>query len=876
MLQTKIFIPSPKRFDVDRTHLLEQLHSVDGIRLILISAGAGCGKTTLMSQFANQTTDTITWLSVDADDNQPHRFWQYVHHALMSANVTLDDSALTDFLNGEQSCDDWLVTLINQIIAHDDELYLVLDDYHNIINPDVHNGLKFLIENAPSNFHIIIATRTEPPLPLPRFRAKNQLLEFHTKDLRFTPDEARPLVMSQIEMSVSDMTLEQLVDNTEGWIAGIHLALIAAKQHDAPDAMLQSISGTHRYIFDYLINDVLKQQPDDVQSFLLATAFLDEFSADLCDTLLVWDHSQQIIKNIIKSNLFVVSLDHQHQWFRYHHLFREVLLGYSNEALSADEIKRNHQQAAIWLHQHEHYRQALAHAMSASDFDLAVNIILDSSAKMFAYGYIRDLRQWMDELPEGMLESNWRMCIVYAWTLRFVRDVNGVEQYIARAEVLLYEQSLDDDDMNWYRAEQAGLQAFVAYVCGDNDEVLRQYKQLMQHKTQQNHIAYVLTLLAVGGVCRRQGELDRARNTYRQVIQYAHESTVHLRLIAYVDLANLYISQGEFRLADGLLQEFLQYCDKLKVEPPMLGCALLNLATIKYEYNQLEEANHLINRTIPLIKRGGIESILIISYAYRFLIALVQEKWGVAHDALNHYENTMSEWDGAEIYQRKALSYRIDLAVHRGHIKQAQSMLDDAQIDYTDVVDMDKLPLYFSLLRFLIATEKLNEATILCDKLYEVSQQLGVLRNVAYLKMRYAIIYHKQGKINAALKYLVAAIADAQLFGLVRSIIAPYHATQSLLRLALVRNIEPEFVKFLLSHIEPDQLPLDYISSPLTNRELQILGLLRDGKSNQEIASELVIALSTVKRHIMNIYNKLDVHNRTQAVLQGQRLSLLD
>lgn len=389
------------------------------------------------------------------------------------------------------SHDDWLVGLINQIIAHPKDVYLILDDYHLITDTRLHSGLAFLIGNAPPNLHILIATRTEPDLPLPRLRAKSQLLEITASDLRFLQDEAHNFVTSQLDTSISNATLEQLLHNTEGWIAGIHLALLAAKQHNAPNKMLQSVSGTHRYIFDYLMQDVLEQQTEGIRHFLISTAVLGQFSAALCDAVLSQNQSQHMIETLIEANLFIVPVDNDNQWFRYHHLFHEVLVEHTDNMLSAADMTRIHQQAAIWLHQHEYYHQALAHAMRAEDFDLAVQIILDSSVNMFALGYVSELRQWMDALSAGWIDANWRMCMVYAWTLRFVRDVKGVQQYVSRAQSLLREQSLSEDDSNWYLAEQAGLQAFVAYVCGDDDEVLEQYEQVTDYRTDQNDIAYI-------------------------------------------------------------------------------------------------------------------------------------------------------------------------------------------------------------------------------------------------------------------------------------------------------------------------------------------------------------------------------------------------
>ncbi|MEO0597675.1 MAG: LuxR C-terminal-related transcriptional regulator, partial [Chloroflexota bacterium] len=348
-----------------------------------------------------------------------------------------------------------------------------------------------------------------------------------------------------------------------------------------------------------------------------------------------------------------------------------------------------------------------------------------------------------------------------------------------------------------------------------------------------------------------------------------------LRFIAYVDLSVLYITQAHVRQAEALVDTFINHCHAHAIEPPILGGILLNSAMIAYEYNQLADANAHITKAIQLIKRGGVENALVFAYAYRFFVASAQEKWSVAHDALTHYENIIRKWDAATLYDNNLLAYRIDLETRRGNHARALSMLQEATITPADTIHTQKASLYLALLRALIASRHLDDAQIVCEKLLSMSKQQGTQRDIPYLNMRYAIIKYLQNEHDTARDYLKLALSDAQLYGLVQSIISPPHETQALLRLAQKHNIAPDYVSSLLTHITPQQAPKT-LASPLTKRELQILRLLHDGKTNQEIASELVIALSTTKRHIMNIYAKLDVHNRTHAVLRGNQLGLIE
>ena len=636
-LQTKLHIPSLRQSLVSRPHLIDRLNAGRSGKLTLISAPAGFGKTTLvtawLSQYVGDDT-SVAWLSLDKGDNDSNRFLHYLIAALQVLEAEVGEIAV-ELLQSPQPppIESILTELINEITQVTRHVILILDDYHTINAQPIHDVLTFLLDNMPPTMHLVIISRSDPPLPLPRLRVRGQMTEIRQADLRFTAIEAATFLNDVMGLSLSTGQIETLEARTEGWIAGLQLAALSMRDRDDVAEFVETFSGSHRFVMDYLAEEVIRGLPDDVQLFILQTSILNRLSGSLCDAVTRQSKSQEILEKLEQSNLFLIPLDDDRVWFRYHHLFMEVMLN-RLQRFSPDQMPTLHLRAAKWFQQNGLYVEAIEHALSGNDDHLAADIVESQALSLLKVGSLTTLLGWLNQLPRSIVDQRPKLGIASAWVHLLTGKLESIEAYLSAAE-----KSLDDlDNSDELRGEVAAIRTYSAAQTGNLDHAIDQAHIASELLTKDNFavrcvVAFVLggiyllrqdisraleamreagqlgeqagnihvavsALSAVGYVLHQQGNLAEAERVYYQAMQLgAGRSGKPLPISAsvYSGLASLRLTQKDFVSARKFAQTGLELGEKWGNVDSQVGC-YLTLAQLAHLESNLDKARETLDR----------------------------------------------------------------------------------------------------------------------------------------------------------------------------------------------------------------------------------------------------------------------------------------
>ncbi|HZU86114.1 MAG TPA: AAA family ATPase, partial [Anaerolineaceae bacterium] len=469
LLSTKLYIP-PQRVDgVSRPHLTKKL--LDGLKhsgsFALLSGPAGFGKTTLLSEFVAQFRQGVAWVSLDEGDNDPIQFWTYLITACQSVQKEVGETALA-LLRSPQPLPDEMVlsNLINDLADLVAEMILVLDDYHTIQNSTIHAGLLFLLEHLPEKVHVVVSTRVDPPWPLARFRVRNQLVEVRAQDLRFNSTEAASFLNQMTGLNLTPENIAALEERTEGWVAGLQLAALSMKGRSDISGFIKAFTGSHVYIAEYLVEEVLQRQPEDVQAFLLQTAFLERLNAGLCEAVTGCRNGQSVLMALHRANLFVVSLDDEGRWFRYHHLFADLLKARLQQSLSAEDIAALHQHASAWYEQAGMMHEAIEHALATKDHSRVVHLLEKIAMQLILQAHIRTVEAWLLSIPSEFLEPSPRINMVFAW-MHLLRGTSAqATPYLERLATIFSNPEVTHNDAS-LQGEWLALQSKLLLMQGN-------------------------------------------------------------------------------------------------------------------------------------------------------------------------------------------------------------------------------------------------------------------------------------------------------------------------------------------------------------------------------------------------------------------------
>ena len=900
LLETKLYIPGRHPGLLSRPRLVERLNQGAQRKLTLVSAPAGSGKSTLVAEWVAASRRAAAWISLDPGDNNPALFWTYVVTALRTARPDVGESALSWLSSARPPATEWILTsLINEITANDQHVALILDDYHVIDAEPIHRAVAFLLEHLPPRMHLVIATRSDPPLPLARLRGRRELTELRASDLRFTPEEAAAFLNEAMGLGLSAADVAVLEARTEGWIVSLQLAALSMQGREDLPGFIRAFSGDHLYIVDYLVDEVLHRQPDRVRSFLLQTAVLDRLSAPLCDALTGREDGRGMLQALERDNLFVVPLDDKRHWFRYHHLFADVLRARAL-AEQPHQVPVLHQQASAWFERHGLPSDAVRHALAAEDFGRAADLLERTGRAMLTTTQDAFL-DWLKALPDEVIRARPVLGVYYAVALlpgdlaaaeARLRDAEGLlDRASARPDAAAVEMVIvDDEGFRSLPASMAIVRAYLAGASGDVPETVHYARQALGLLPEGDALWRGAAGALLGLAHWTSGDLEEAYQAFAEgQASLRKTGDITLEMIGAFVLANIRTAQGRLRDAARLYEGALdQAARQGGPVPPTAADLYVGLSELCHEHNDLDAAARYLRSSQELGEHGGLQENRYRWYVAMARIAEAQGDLDRALDLLDEAQRRYVRSPNPEVRPVAAVKARV--WVRQGRLAEALGWAHERGLSVGDELSYLREFEHITLARLLIARHRsdrgesaLRELKALLDRLQQAAEQGRRPGSLVEVLVLQALAHQVQGDAIRARAPLERALTLAEAEGYVRIFLDEGATMRTLLGHVAAPGPASAYARRLLSAFEtPARLaptPLQAVPAalvePLTRREVEILRLIAAGMRNQEIAEQLFISLSTVKRHVANAYGKLGASHRTEAVARANALDLL-
>jgi LuxR family maltose regulon positive regulatory protein len=946
LLATKLYIPASHPNLVSRPRLIQRLDEGlrPGCRLLLVSAPAGFGKTMLVAEWVQrrradaktgpagdgvQPADSLravrsaraveapafAWLSLDGEDNDPARFFTYLIGALETVNVNVTASARTLSQSPQSpSHSSALTALVNSLASHPADLLLVLDDYHVIEQQSIHHALLFLVDHLPPQVHLVVVSRADPPWPLARLRTRSQLAELRAADLRFTPDEAAAFLNDAMRLDLSTEDVAALEALTEGWIAGLQLAALSmrgkAAEHVAD--FIAVFSGSNRHVIDYLAEEVLAQQPEEIHDFLCQTAILDRLTAPLCDAVTGRGDSDVILKQLEQDNLFLVPLDDQRKWYRYHRLFADFLQNHLQHDMP-DRVVDLHCWAAEWYERNGMADQAVIHLLDAGDFEWAARLIQKLAPMALMRGQVTRVLAWLEALPAGLVRSRPQLGIFRAEALTIAGQLDAIETILQDVERGMQSSPPTTDDRDLL-GQIAAIRAYQAVLQADLPRANELARQAFEYLPESNVLVRTMVLWLLGLTRYFDEGVVAATRALSETLELSQAAgSTFMTMLSTFTFGYLHVMQGHLRQAKDIFLRGLQLAgvderrpDVSEGEHPPLGVSLVyqGLGEVFREQNDLENADRYLTDSVALGEQWGNAEMLSDSYVFAARTKRGLGDIGAAHALFRKAERLALDNQVSPLTTRQVDAHHARLWVAEGNLETAARWAASlGQVQEVEGGDSGQIALYVrvversTLVRLLIARHEFDEAMDVLALLLQGVEAAGWTGVVIELLALQALVLHGQGRTTEALAVCRRTLSLAEPEGYVRVFVDEGAQMAKLLRMAASKGIAVGYVRELLaafvqersrsqvsgsrptsapvSSLRPETLKPETLLEPLSEREIQVLRLIADGLSNREIADRLTIAVGTAKRHASNIYAKLDVHSRVQAVARAQELRLL-
>ena len=889
ILNTKLYIPPKRSTLVARPGVLKKLEQGLNHPVTLVSAPAGFGKTTLLSEWHTSEkglSKPLAWLSLDSEDNDIERFLLYVAVTLDTLKRGVSDSVLPLLqMNQLPATTTILTSLINELTETLQTPYiLVLDDYHVITSPAVHEALIFLVENIPPQMRLVILSREDPPLPLARLRARQQLTEIRVADLRFSPEETAAFLNQVMELNLSRSDVETLETRTEGWIAGLQMTAISISGRDDRSSFIRTFASSNRFIFDYLLDEVLEGLPPEVQDFLLKTSILDRMCASLCDAVTGKTDGQNILLQLEKMNLFIVPLDDQRHWYRYHHLFADLLRQQIKTA-NRDNVHELHQKACKWYQDNELVGNAIHHALAIGNYEFVANLSEALVFESIERNELYIIANWLENLPDNIMQTKPWLNIALAWILFRTRQFEQVEHRLQNIKSILPESQ---EQVSHIQSHIAAIKAYLAGTRGDIEKVTfmaRKSLSLLPEKEQRLR-GSIFSLL--GSSLQRMGNFEDARQAYFDAIAASKAAGDWQNTIeSYGNLAGFYVERGQLHEAFSACQEALKYVEssfKMGGRNPVATAYIhFRLSTILRHWNELEESLWHAKRALEITQKWGSGFRLVYINLAIALQAVSQDQ--EAMRAIQKAETMATE--ESEFWLADVRSVRALLWLDQGNMSAAFRWAQESGISAEDEIPFSQQRLYLTLAQVLLAQGQNGDRTAL-DKALHLLSRLQVLFSnsnaQAYLLQVLifkALAFQAHGKTKEAQEAIRQALSTGEPGDYIRVFVRDAGKMKELLEQAASKenslylqrilsafgnNPQPEVSKAIISNA---------LAEPLTQREVEVLSKLDTEMSISEISNELILSVDTVRTHIKRIYRKLDVHSRYEAVTRAKDLKLL-
>src|SRR5918994_992181 len=913
LLMTKLAVPSTRVSLVPRPRLSERLEEGLGPQLILVSAPAGFGKSTLLGTWASELSDRgrpMAWYSLDSGDNDPAQFWRYFFTAIDLLQPGSGKTALA-LLGSPQAppIEAILTTLLNELVDMSTDAVLVIDDYHLIEAQTIHEALTFLIDHLPPRMHLVIATRMDPPLPLPRMRARGEMTELRAADLRFTPEEAATFLNRVMGLELPAEYTAELEGRTEGWIAGLQMAALAMRDHADVSGFIAAFAGSNRYVLDYLAEEVLARQPEELQTFLLETSILDRMRAPLCNALTERADGQTALERLEHANLFVIPLDDERHWYRYHHLFVDVLRQRLRQE-HPDLVSVLHRRACGWFERRGLVGEAINHALAAQDWERAVRLIESNGVTVVLNQQVQTMLGWIDRVPEALARERRALCTIRALALVLFNRPDAAEASLQEAERYLGGNPTTDQART-ILGRAAVIRAAIARSSGDLERCVAMGRRALELLPETESIARAsaktnedLAYLLSGNVApANERALEEATASFRA-------SGAQVMLLRSVDfLARLRTLQGRLRAAAATYEESAQVAsgrDGLRGAVNSAGY-YVGLGDIHREWNDLDSAESHLRRGVDLFTGTLSVDADVVTHGYLSLARLQQARglYAEARATLEGFANLARQRDFVPRLVARGQAEQARLALVQDDLPAAVRWAEASELGVDDEPNYPREEKYLTLVRVLIAQGRLDsmgsyldDALGLLDRLRKAAEGGGRMSSLIEILALRALALQAQHESSEALAALEQSLLLAQPEGYVRIFVeegAPMAALLS--ELLKARSKGPRnarqhallgYVGLLLAVFESPHTSTDPAApsgsaagqdqpllDPPTAREQEVLALIAEGLSNREIAARLFIEVGTVKGYIHNLLRKLEVDNRTRAVVRARELHLV-
>lgn len=883
LLMAKLAVPAAQPRLVSRSRLLTHLAQARS-RLTLLCAPAGFGKSALLSDWLQTShqgshASDITWLMLDEADNDPLRFWTYLGTALQRLAPQVGTTLLQGLQAPHPPLEALLTTLLNELLAFREQVTLVLEDYHVIHAPSIHHTLSFLLEHLPPHVHLVIATRSDPPLPLARLRVRGELCELRADDLRFTLAEASAFFHQTVGLALSPEQVALLTDRTEGWIAGLQLAALSLQKHEDVQHFVLAFRGSQAFVIDYLVEEVLSRQSLSIQEFLLSTSILTRLNGSLASAVTEREDGKTLLEHVRQANLFLIPLDQERRWYRYHQLFADVLrvrLEDTHPAL----VPTFYQRAMAWYEQQGLVDEAIQYALAGKLFEEAADLIEQRVQAMGSYREMAAVWHWVKALPDQVARRRPRLCMMAAWSLLLSGQGERIPSYL-EAALAAVETSTEAPFKREMLGHVTALQAVQARYREDSSRAIALSLRALEYLAEGYVFTRSVLYMNLGSVYLLSGEIEEAGQTFDQALQVAHVNhNPSLVLTIRCNQAKLLAAQGQLRQAAATYQQVLEASTESRGRGlPEEASAYLGLGEIRRECNVLTPALDLVTRSLELANLIGEMSILSTGSMTLARVKYAQGETDQAFEVLQQAEQRVP----LPLYTAQLAACRARLWIAQREVTRATAWGRACGLTTEDQPSYQREWEYLTLVRLRLAQHRADETISLLRRLLSMAEKGKRTGRMIEILMLQALAHQALGQTPQALFQLTQALQLSEAHGYTRLFLDEGPSLAALLHQAAAQQMVPGYMRTLLAQF-PDTLAPSAVEertglplrmAPLSEREREVLRLVAAGLSNQETAAHLSVTAGAVKKHLSNIYGKLGVSSRTQALARARELDLL-
>jgi LuxR family maltose regulon positive regulatory protein len=883
LITTKLSVPRRRPDLVPRPRLIERLDEGAQRGLTLISAPAGFGKTTLLSDWSRQSEWPVAWICLNDGDNDPASFLSYLIAAIGTVYEGVGAEPLAMLRSGSPPIEPVLIMLCNEIAQLPHDFVLVLDDYHVIENELLHEAVSFLLYHLPPQMHLVITGRADPPLPLSRLRGRGQLAELHAEDLRFTPEEAAEFLDRTMRLDLSPESVAALEERTEGWVVGLQLAAHAMRGRENASDFIEAFAGGNRYVFDYLADEVLACQPERIRDFLLRTSIVERLMGPLCEALTGSANGRAMLENLERANLFLIPLDEEGRCYRYHHLFADFLRD-RLERTHPDVVPELHRRASLWYEKNGYSYEAVDHALAGRNHERVADLIEETGGTWWTRSEHSTLLRWLEALPDELMRARPRLCVIHAWAFTHAGRLDEAESRLAEAERL---PAAENEAHRAMGGEIFAVRARIASMREDAARAIEFTRRALDLLPEDDLYLRGELALNLGYAHWTTGDIAEASEAFAEAASSSQTAgNLRAAVFAIWYQATLEMIGGRLRSADELLQRARRLTGDHDGQPlSAVGIVHVGMAQLLYERGDLDGAERHLKEGIELAKRGSEAKVLVVGYVN--LARVLMARGDAEHSLIKIQEAwRLAQWTAAGAWP-PVDAWRARLLLARGDVVSAARWSREYRKS-EDYLSYPRILERITMARILLAQNKADEALDFLGELLEAAETKEQMGHVIEVLVLQALAFEVRGETERALAALERSLALAEPEGYVRTFVdegAPMAALLTKLLEERRDGTSPWYVDRLLTQILADAAVSEGSSprrtdgspllEPLSERELEVLQLIADGLSNREIAQRLFVSVGTVKAHVNHVYGKLLVRSRTQAVARARELQLI-